>query len=114
MNICLFPYFLIELEFAQEWEGRYKNPYHEENQTDEYITYKTKNKPKETKGDADINKTLKGVLINKNMKTPTDGDCVSFSEIEDTLLICDTPISTDAHQAFRENHSIQPLFQADP
>lgn len=54
-------------------------------------TYKTKNKPKETKGDADINKTLKGVLINKNMKTPTDGDCVSFSEIEDTLLICDTP-----------------------
>ena len=37
-------YFLIELEFAQEWEGKYKNPYHEENQTDEYITYKTKNK----------------------------------------------------------------------
>ena len=54
-------------------------------------TYKTKNKPKEAKGDADINKTLKGVLINKNMKTPSEGDCVSFREIEDTLLICDTP-----------------------
>lgn len=37
-------YFLVELEYAKEWEGRYRNPNHEENQTDEYITYKTKNK----------------------------------------------------------------------
>lgn len=54
-------------------------------------TYKTKNKHKEAKGDADINKTLKGVLINKNMKNPAESGTVSFSEIEDTLLICDTP-----------------------
>lgn len=54
-------------------------------------TYKTKKKVKDVKSDADINKTLKGVLINKNVKNSTDNGFVSFDEIGDTLLICDTP-----------------------
>lgn len=54
-------------------------------------TYKTKKKPKDVKSDADINKTLKGVLINKNMKNSAENEFVSFDEIGDTLLICDKP-----------------------
>lgn len=54
-------------------------------------TYKTKKKVKNVNADADINKTLKGVLVNKNIKNQTETDFVSFDEIGDTLLICDTP-----------------------
>ena len=52
-------------------------------------TYKINNK--KPSGDADINKTLKGVLVNKNVKGSQECDLISFSEMEDSLLICDTP-----------------------
>ena len=51
--------------------------------------HKTNNK--KPSADADINKTLKGVLVNKNVKSVQECDSVSFSEMEDSLLICDTP-----------------------
>ena len=54
-------------------------------------TYKTKNRPQEQKADADLNKTLKGVLINNYKKNILEGEDVSFDEIQDSLLICDTP-----------------------
>lgn len=54
-------------------------------------TYKTKNKKKEQKDDADINKTLKGVLINNYKKNTADEAGISFDEIQDSLLICENP-----------------------
>lgn len=56
----------------------------------QYKNTYNKKKPKDKKGDNDLNKTLKGVLINNHLKNSTEG-AVSFSEIEDTLLICDKP-----------------------
>lgn len=52
-------------------------------------TYKTKSQT--TKNDSNLDKTLKGVLINNYKKNTLDGDDVSFNEIQDSLLICDTP-----------------------
>ena len=54
-------------------------------------TYKTKKKTKDQHTDADLNKTLKGVLINNYKKNINEEDAVSFDEIQDSLLICETP-----------------------
>ncbi len=54
--------------------------------------YKSSNdkRKKETQKNKEINKTLKGVLINNHVKNDSG---ISFNDIQDSLLICNTPNS---------------------
>lgn len=74
---------------------------------------------KEGPDNKDLNKTLKGVLINNHVKTESD---ISFNDIQDSLLICNTPNSyiksslnnerknSKGESAFNISKAIKPLL----
>ena len=73
--------------------------------------YKTKSKMKEQKVDADLNKTLKGVLINNHIKSNVDENNISFNEIQDSLLICETP---SYYEIPKEEQPQEPIQDVQP
>ena len=78
--------------------------------------YKTKTQQKDKKGDAEINKTLKGVLINNYKKNTNEEGQISFDEIQDSLLMyeekdtfCSESSLTKQDSIFNAKKAITPL-----